>query len=368
MFLQKLTLINFKNHEQAELSFSPRINCLAGNNGTGKTNILDAIHYLSFTKSYFNTIDSQNINFDKDFFVIQGILLSGENTEDIYCAVKRNKKKQFFRNKKEYTRFSDHIGTVPTVMVSPADSSLIYEPEERRKFINMVIVQYDKEYLDELIAYESILSQRNKFLKKIEDPANPDLDAIEAWNEGLSSYGTRIFEKRKYFIEHISPYLTKYYNFISNGKEKVSIEYESDLLENDFGTLLRNSLRKDLYLQHTTCGIHRDDLVFKTDMHNMRKFGSQGQHKTYLVSLKLAEYEYIRNITKRKPLLMFDDMFDKFDIERTLQIIALLSDKNFGQIFITDTNLEQLKEITEGLEAETKIFNIGQNNIIETIL
>jgi len=360
MQLKKLALVNFKNFAQAEFNFSSKINCFVGLNGVGKTNLLDSIYYLSFTKSYFNHIDNQNIKYEEDFFVIQGEFLKEQKLEDIYCGLKRSKTKIFKRNKKEYQKFSEHIGLLPTIMITPHDNNLITDSsEERRKLLDSIISQFDKIYLDNLIKYKRILNQRNTLLKQFSDKKFFDKTSIEIWDEQLINVGENIFDSRKNFLENFTPIFQNYYNFISNNNEKVQLIYKSQLNENSFKTLLDNSLEHDRILLHTTCGIHKDDLVFKLNGYNIKKNGSQGQQKTFLLSLKLAQFEYIKKITKINPILLLDDIFDKLDNNRIEQIISKVADDSFGQIFITHTNIINLEQILKKINIDYSIFEIG---------
>jgi len=368
MYLKKLSIVNFKNYEQAEFTFSDRINCFVGDNGVGKTNLMDAIHYLALAKSYFNAVDSQNIKHEKDFAVIQGDFIRDDHTEAIYCGIQRNKRKQFRRNKKDYQKLSEHIGLIPLVMISPADSSLILEGgEERRKFINSVIAQFDRNYLENLIQYNHALLQRNKLLKDINNSENFDRDYLSVWDEQLIIYGQKIFDVRKDFIEKLLPVFSKFYTTISGDKEEVEIIYESQLFDNDMRSLLNDSLRKDMILQYTTTGIHKDELDMKLSGYPLKKTGSQGQQKTFVVALKLAKFDFIKNICKMNPILLLDDIFDKFDHNRVEQIIRLVAENNFGQIFITDTSISHLKKILEEINIAHKVFIISDSQTIREV-
>jgi DNA replication and repair protein RecF len=365
MYLKKLSIVNFKNYEQAEFTFSDRINCFVGDNGVGKTNLMDAIHYLALAKSYFNAVDSQNIKHEKDFAVIQGDFIRDDHPEAIYCGIQRNKRKQFKRNKKDYQKLSKHIGLIPLVMISPSDSSLILDGgEERRKFINSVIAQFDRNYLDNLIQYNHALVQRNKLLKDINNSENFDRDYLSVWDEQLIIYGRKIFDVRKDFIEKLLPVFSKFYSAISEDKEEVEIIYESQLFEKDMRNLLNDSLRKDMILQYTTNGIHKDELDMKLGGYSLKKTGSQGQQKTFVVALKLAKFDFIKNICKMNPILLLDDIFDKFDHSRVEQIIRLVAENNFGQIFITDTSISHLKKILEEINIAHKVFIISDSQSI----
>ncbi len=366
MYLQELSLINFKNYNQVELEFSPKINCFIGQNGVGKTNLLDAIYYLSMCKSYLNPVDSQNIQYNQDFFVIQGNYLRQEKGEHIYCGLKRNRKKQFKRNKKEYPKLSDHIGLLPIVMISPTDNSLILEgSEERRKFMDSVISQYDKEYLDTLIRYNRALAQRNKLLKDFYQNRTFDKESIDIWDEQLVTLGEKIHSIRVKFVEELIPIFQNYYTRISGNKEQVQLIYESQLYEDEYRKLLKDALEKDRMVQYTTVGIHKDDLVLTLEKYPIKKAGSQGQQKTYLVSLKLAQFDFIKQISGFKPILLLDDIFDKFDKQRVRQIIELVAENHFGQIFITDTSRDRLEEILDEIKIQHHLFVIELNGEIK---
>jgi len=368
MYLKNLSIINFKNYRENELQFSEKVNCFVGDNGVGKTNLLDAIHYLSLCKSYFNSIDSQNITYSSDFSVIQGTFTEGESEDTVYCGIQRNKRKIFKRNKKEYERLSDHIGLFPLVMISPSDSNLITGGgEDRRRFINSVIAQYDRSYLENLLMYNRALSQRNRLLKDLGNTPGYDKDMLGIWDEQLIKYGEKIYMTRMDFIEKVQPLFSEYYSYISSDREKAHLIYESQLFSNDMRDIITRSLRKDLLYQFTTAGIHKDDLLMKLGDHSLKKTGSQGQQKTYQVALKLAKFGFIKNITGKTPILLLDDIFDKFDMFRVEQIIKLVANDNFGQIFITDTNREHLKKILERIRSEHKVFIIHTNQKIEEL-
>ena len=362
MYLNTISILNFKNFSQLEYVFSSKINCFVGNNGVGKTNMLDAIHYLSLCKSFFNSIDSQNIRHDQDFFVIQGIYDRDNEEENIYCGVKRNVKKSIRRNKKEYQRLSDHIGLLPVVMVSPGDSILITGgSEERRKFMNGVISQYDRQYLEDMIAYNHAMVQRNILLKDFAKKRYFDHDSLDIWTEQMIEPGQRIFEKRRSFIEKVVTVFRHYQQFVSLGREEVNLIYESQLQDADFRKLMAGAIEKDRILQYCTCGIHKDELVLNLGEHPMKKNGSQGQQKTYLIALKLAQFEFIKDLNGFLPSLLLDDIFDKLDQNRVEQIIKLVSDNNFGQIFITDTSRQRMNSILEGTGIEFSIFDLKNN-------
>lgn len=359
MYLQHLSVINFKNYEAAELDFSEGVNAFTGDNGAGKTNLLDAIHYLSLCKSYFNPIDSQQIKQGTDLFIINGVFSRNDRQETISCGVKRNQKKQFKRNKKDYQRLADHIGLFPLVMVSPYDISIIIDgSEERRKFIDNVISQTDNHYLDELIAYNKVLINRNALLKQIADTGRYDPELLQVFDEQLISSGSRIFEKRKAFMESFTEIFNKHYQFLSGDAEQVDLVYESQLLQDDFASLLKKSTEKDRALERTTTGIHRDEMQFAIHGMPMKKFGSQGQQKSFLIALKLAQYSYLYRQKGFKPLLLLDDIFDKLDDKRITKLMQMVSNHDFGQVFITDTSKEKVKAIFDQIGVDIEIFEV----------
>lgn len=360
MYLKQLSLVNYKNIVQAEINFSPKINCFIGFNGSGKTNILDAIYYLSYCKSHSNNIDNQNITHDADFFVIQGNYDINDKEEHIYCGLKRKQKKQFKRNKKEYQRLSEHIGLLPLVLISPNDTELIAEgSEERRKFIDTIVSQYDSEYLHKLITYNNCLQQRNSLLKS-ECKDNSLFDILE---EQLAEYGEEIYSKRKKFIAEFLPIFQQYYQTISGGKETVSLLYNSHFNNSDIKTELAQLRQRDTILGYTTKGIHKDELEMLLGDYPIKRMGSQGQNKTYLIALKLAKFDFLKNIVHFNPILLMDDIFDKLDAERVKQIVKLVSEEHFGQIFITDTNREHLDEILKDMHQDTRIFTVEKGEV-----
>ncbi len=367
MYLKEIKLINFKNYEQAEISFSKKINCFTGLNGSGKTNLLDAIYYLSFTKSYFNSSDKQNIKDNNDFFVIQGNFELNEKNENIYCGFKKTKKKAFKRNDKNYNKYSEHIGLLPVVIISPDDNRLIIGgSEERRKYMDSVISQYDKEYLNSLIKYTRTITQRNKLLRDFSKNNYFDNDTITIYNEQLVHYASIIFEKRSNFIEKLLPIFNKNYQYISQNSEKVSLKYKSQLHDGRYKELLQTNLAKDRILQYTSAGIHRDNLVAEINGMSLKKAGSQGQQKTFLIALKFAQFQFIKEINNIKPILLLDDIFDKFDSNRVEKIVSLTQEKDFGQIFITDTNPVRIRKILGDETVDYKFFEVIKGVIEET--
>lgn len=363
MILKRISILNYKNLEEVDLTFSPKLNCLFGANGMGKTNLLDALYFLSFCKSAGNPIDSQNIRHEADFFVIQGFYEKADGSpEEIYCGMKRRQKKQFKRNKKEYQRLSDHIGFLPLVMVSPADALLIAGgSDERRRFMDVVISQYDKEYLDALIRYNKALQQRNMLLKS-ETPVESEL--MEVWEEMMAQAGEVVFRKREAFISEFIPIFQSFYSFISQDRERVGLSYDSHARDASLAEVLRQSRPRDLIMGYSLKGIHKDELNMLLGDFPIKREGSQGQNKTYLTALKLAQFEFLKR-TGTTPLLLLDDLFDKLDAQRVEQIVKLVGGEGFGQIFITDTNREHLDGILHRLGGHYKIFHVEEGKVSE---
>ena len=359
MILKSLALLNYKNFDSKSFEFNHTINCLVGNNGVGKTNVLDAIYHLSFGKSYFNPVASQNIKYDEEFFVINGEYDKDEKTENIVVSLKKGQKKIIKRNSKAYDKFSDHIGFLPLVIISPADRDLIIEGSDtRRKFIDSVISQSDKNYLNNLINYNKILSQRNSLLKYFAANHTYNNDTVDVYNQQLQQYGTHIFEKRKQFLESFIPLFKARYKAISNNNEEVSLNYKSDLFEDSLEQLLKKTINKDKALQYTSVGVHKDDLEFNIGDYPIKKFGSQGQQKSFLIALKLAQFDSIKAISGDNPILLLDDIFDKLDETRVAQIIKLVNDENFGQIFISDTHAERTENAVKQVHQSYEIFKL----------
>tara|TARA_R110001592_G_scaffold107601_1_gene301040 strand:- start:1355 stop:2437 length:1083 start_codon:yes stop_codon:yes gene_type:complete len=359
MLLRQLSLINYKNFESKELVFDSKINCFVGDNGIGKTNILDAIYHLSFGKSYFNPISSQNIRHGSDFFVVDGTFEKDDREEKIVCSLKRNNKKIIKRNGKTYERFADHIGLLPLVIISPADRDLIIEGSDtRRKFIDGVISQSDKNYLQQLINYNKVVSQRNALLKYFAANRTFNKDNLAVYNEQLHAYGTEIFNKRTSFLKAFIPIFQEQYKAITGNTEKVSLSYDSKLSNDDLLTLLNKNLDKDRALQYTSVGIHKDDLNFEISEFPIKKFGSQGQQKSFLIALKFAQFHFMKSQSGTTPILILDDIFDKLDEHRVSHIITLVNDENFGQIFLSDTHAERTESVVSKIHQSYKIFNL----------
>lgn len=361
MWLKNITLLNFKNYADAELQFSRTVNAFVGNNGAGKTNLLDAIHYLCLCKSYFNPIDSQQIKTSEDLFLIQGDFDRQEKNEKITCGLKRNQKKQFKRNKKEYDKLASHIGLFPLIMISPYDVTIIMDgSEERRRFMDNVISQTDARYLDELMNYNRHLLNRNALLKQLALTRRYDPALLEILDEQLVASGQQIFEKRRRFMAEYVELFNTYYSYLTDDAEQVSLVYQSQLSDTPFEALLQQSVEKDKILERTTTGIHKDDLLFSIRDMPLKKFGSQGQQKSFLIALKLAQYAYVEKFKGFKPLLLLDDIFDKLDDRRTHKLMEMVSHHDFGQIFITDTGRERVSGIFKKIEVPLTLFEVDK--------
>jgi DNA replication and repair protein RecF len=359
MYLKQLSLTQYKNIRSKTFDFNPKINCFVGDNGKGKSNILDAIYHLAFGKSYFNPIASQNIQLGEDFFVVEGRYEREEREEKIVCSLKKGQKKVMKRNGKVYEKLSDHIGLIPTVIISPADRDLIAEGSStRRKFMDGVIGQTDAVFLQNLIEYHKILSQRNALLKFFALNNTFESDTLAVYNDQLSQRSTALYEKRKAFMETFIPVFNTRYQDISEGNERVDLEYESQLHQNSHKALLESSLEKDKILQYTSTGIHKDDINFLLEAQPIKKFGSQGQQKTFLIALKLAQFDFLKKQTGGAPLLLLDDAFDKLDQKRVTQIISLVDQNDFGQIFLTDTHEERTLNALHSLKSSYELFKL----------
>jgi DNA replication and repair protein RecF len=368
MILRKLSILNYKNIGEAQLELSLKMNCFIGRNGMGKTNVLDAVYYLSFCRSASNPIDSQVIRHDEPFCMIEG-----EYDEDIISVgMKRGQKKHFKRNKKEYKRLSEHIGLIPLVVVSPADTLLIEGgSEERRKLMDMVIAQYDRSYIDALSRYNNALQQRNTLLKQASaaevSSAAFDPLLIQLWEEQMAEAGEQLFEKRRAFVDELVPLFQQYYEHISGGQERVGLTYVSHCQRGPLLEVIQRDRHKDLAVGYSLHGVHRDDLEFTLDGHLMKREGSQGQNKTYVIALKLAQFDFLKRTgSKTTPLLLLDDIFDKLDARRVEQIVSLVSGDDFGQIFMTDTNRKHLDQILATSSHDYHIYNVEDGNIVQT--
>ena len=359
MFLKRISLLNYKNFSEIDFELDSKINCFVGKNGIGKTNILDAIYHLANGKSYFNPLAVQNIKHGEDFFVVDGEFEKNGRTEQILCSLKKGQKKILKRNGKVYEKFSEHIGFIPLVIISPADSDLIIEGSEtRRKFIDTVISQLDSSYLQQLIQYQKIISQRNALLKFFALNHVFENDTLSIYNEQLNTLGEFIFEKRKKFLIDFIPIFNNYHREITNSAETVQLVYQSNLFEKDTLTLLEENISKDRALHYTSVGVHKDDLSFEIDNYPIKKFGSQGQQKSFLIALKLAQFDFVKKQSGEKPILLFDDIFDKLDEFRVSKIIEMVNKEEFGQLFISDTHPERTENIVKTTLQSYKIFNL----------
>jgi DNA replication and repair protein RecF len=364
MHIEDISIVNYKNLKEVQVPFSPKLNCFIGKNGAGKTNMLDAVYYLSFCKSFSNSVDLLNISHNEGFFMLNGNYKRLESNEVISCGLKKGFKKQFKRNSKVYKKLVEHIGLLPLVMITPSDVDLILGgSDERRKLMDGVISQYNQQYLHDLLKYNRALIQRNNLLKQFASERSFDKDLLELWDFQLIEYGNRIHEQRKEFVEKLIPVFQRYYSFISQENELVSLVHQSALYDNNLETLLKDSISKDRAIQYTTQGIHKDDLVFYLGDYPMKKLGSQGQKKTYLVALKLAQFDFVKEISGLKPILLLDDVFDKLDQHRVEQIVKVVAGEEFGQIFLTDTNREHLDVIIKKMDADFRIFNVDSGKV-----
>ncbi len=363
MILNKISIINYKNLHQVDVEFSPNINCFIGHNGEGKTNLLDAIYYLSFCRSSNNPIDTQLISHDRDFFSLEGRYThDSEGTETVSCGLKRGHKKIFKRNNKAYKRLSEHIGLIPLILVTPQDALLVESgSEERRHFMDVVISQYDRTYIEALANYNKALLQRNAMLRA---ESEPDMSLMEIWEMEMARNGELVYQKRNNFISEFIPYFQRIYREISNGRETVEINYLSHCQRDDLIEVIRRYRHKDLAVGYSLHGIHRDDLELLLDDYNIKREGSQGQNKTLVLSMKLAQFEFLRRtVSCTTPLLLLDDIFDKLDAQRVEKIIALVASDVYGQIFITDTNRDHLDHILGSSESGYSLFHVENGTI-----
>lgn len=365
MILQKLSIINYKNIKTASLCLSPKMNCLIGNNGTGKTNVIDAVYYMSFCRSALCPTDSLVIRHEQNFFMLEGDYLTDDGEPlDIYCGMKRGTKKHFKRDKKEYKRLSEHIGLIPLVVVSPSDTLLIEGgSEERRRLMDIVISQYDRSYIESLSRYNKALLQRNALLKADEEP---DGEIMDIWEEKMAAEGEAIFRCRDAFVKELEPMFQRFYNDISSGQESVGLEYVSHCRRGPLLDVIRRDRLKDRAVGYSLHGVHRDDLEFTLGGHPMKREGSQGQNKTFVIALKLAQFDFLkRTVSRTTPLLLLDDIFDKLDAGRVEKIVSMVSGDGFGQIFITDTNRDHLDSILRNCSHDYKIFHVDNGEITE---
>lgn len=362
MILEHISILHYKNIEHADLQFSSKINYFLGKNAMGKTNLLDAIYYLSFCKSHSNPIDSQNISHSEELALLQASYIFDEDRkENFLCGIRKKQKKQFKHGKKEYEKLSDHIGILPLVMVSPSDTELIAGgSESRRRFMDIILSQFDKEYLQSLIRYNKAIMQRNALLKSEQIV---DESLFEIWEEQLSTDGHLIHQKRKAFIDKFTPIFQEYYKRIASLDENICFDYESHLNEANLFTLLTEKRGRDRILGYTSVGIHKDDLEMRLGDYSIKRVGSQGQNKTYVIAMKLAQFDLMSQMGYTTPILLLDDIFDKLDSDRVEQIIQIVSEEKFGQIFITDTNRKYLDNIIKNVNQNYHLYHVEQGQV-----
>jgi DNA replication and repair protein RecF len=362
MHLQKLELLNFKNYPEQVLEFSPDINCLVGPNGSGKTNLLDALYYLSLTKSAFHTTDAHSIRHQEELMLIRGWFKREKATDIVQCSLQQGQRKLVMRNRKEYERLSEHVGRYPVVMIAPNDTDVIREgSEERRKFFDGILSQIDAPYLQNLLRYNHALRQRNSLLKSFWEQGRVQHDLLEPFSLQLLQYGVPLVERRLAFIQEYLPLFSYHYSHLTDGQEAVSIRYETNLEVAQAERLLKESLQRDVAQQRTRIGPHKDDFIFEINGHPLKRFGSQGQQKSFLIALKLAQFDLLRDHKGFKPLLLLDDIFDKLDDKRMARLMELVSGHAFGQLFVTDARPERTARLFQGLEdSEVVFFKIEQ--------
>ncbi len=358
--LKDIRLYNFKNHESLELSFSDKINCIVGRNGVGKTALLDAVYYLSMCKSYFSSNDKQTVRIQEDAFMLEGNYLRSDKEEHIKCGWKQGQKKVFKRNEKAYDRLSDHIGVFPSVVIAPKDHELIEGGSElRRKFADQVISQSNPAYLDALIHYNRVLLQRNALLKMQQQSGKRDASLLENYDFQLELYGNQIFNARQAFAQSMQELVQSYYAQISGRQEEASMEYQSGLQDYSLLDELKKRASIDCASGYTSVGIHKDDLQWNLKGMSLKAFGSQGQQKSFLIALKLAQFDFISKKTNIKPILLLDDIFDKLDAQRVEQLIQLVNTHHYGQIFITDTHADRTSDIVKRINEESVIHELN---------
>jgi DNA replication and repair protein RecF len=353
MFLQKINLLDFKNYEELSLQFSADLNCIVGPNGSGKTSLLDAIHYLCLTKSAFSVLDGQNIRHHQDFFLVDGTFMESGKKHQITVSLKAGGRKAVLHDKKAYERISEHIGRFPVVLIAPDDTDLVRDSgETRRKFFDNMLSQIDHAYLDNLIQYNNVLKQRNSLLKLFGERNYFDKELLETYNVQLLPLGKLIHARRDAFMREFVPVFRNHYGYLSESREEVDLIYESELFEENFEYEFAYATKRDLQLQRTTKGVHKDDFVFEIDRFALRKFGSQGQQKSFVIALKLAQFDAIQRAAGKKPLLLLDDIFDKLDDMRIHKLLEMISRDTFGQLFITDARPERTRQLLGQLSGE----------------
>ncbi len=361
MHLEKLSLTNFKNYDDGSFTFGRQVNVIVGRNGSGKTNLLDAIYFLSLSKSAFHNQDALSVAHDADYFIIDGIFIKEERATQITISLQRGQRKHLLSDKKPYDRISEHIGRFPVVLMAPNDTDLVREhSEDRRHFFDGVLSQLDVDYLRDYLSYQQILKQRNSLLKLFAERNTLDEELLETYNEPLLVLAGRIYERRKQFVSEFLPVFRQHYNYLSEERETVDIVYESELGSDEFAKDFRRNRSRDIQLQRTTMGIHKDDYIFEIGGVALKKFGSQGQQKTFVVALKLAQFEQLNAEKGLKPILLLDDIFDKLDDRRIGKLIQLMDEGMFGQLFITDARPERTEQLLQNVQANVKFFRVGE--------
>ena len=363
--LSRLNLMHFRNHHEVEVALGPEVNCFVGPNGVGKTNLLDAVHYLSMAKSYFDPVDLHNILHGETLFMVQGAMQTAAGEDNVLCSVRQGQRKILSRNRKEYDRLADHVGRFPVVMITPYDGQLVLDGSEvRRKFLDGLIAQFDRGYLEALMRYNRSLTQRNAMLKQFAERGNGSLDELAPWDEQLIANGTHVHQVREAFMGEMVPLLEQHYQGISAGPEKVALQYKSAVGEVPMAELLAQAWPRDRSAQYTTQGVHKDDLVFTIDDQPLKRYGSQGQQKTYLIALKLAQFDLTQTRSGIRPILLLDDIFDKIDPQRMRHLLQLMRDQRFGQVLVTDTDATRLHRAMDGLDLDVRFFHLTHDKKI----
>ena len=364
MHIEKLSLINFKNYENLSLTFSDQLNCIVGPNGSGKTNILDAIYFLSMTKSAHNPIDSQNIKFEEEYFSIKGSFVKGESTDTIVCYFKEGEKKSFKKNKSDYDKLSEHVGQFPVVLITPYDADIIRESSEiRRKFFDSILCQLDHEYLIDLVRYNKTLKQRNSAIKNFSRSGNVNASLLDAYDVALIKLGNSIYLKRIGFIDRNLELFNSNYEFISESKEKVSIIYNSQFDCDNPSKKLLEHRKRDLATERSNFGIHKDEFQFEIEGNQLKKYGSQGQQKSFSIALKLMQFEVLEKELNNQPILLLDDIFDKLDSQRINKLLLMIKEGKFGQVFITDAIIDRTQSLLEEYNLDSNVYIVNKSKI-----
>ncbi|WKN32628.1 DNA replication/repair protein RecF [Porifericola rhodea] len=367
MWLENISLLNFKNYEELDLSFSEQINCLVGENGSGKTNLLDAIYYLSLTKSAFSSTEAQNIKHEAPFFMVKGSFFKQDEKHNVQFSLQQGQKKQFKNSRIPYDKLSEHIGLFPVVLITPDDTDIIKAGSEiRRKFFDGILSQINSDYLEKLLRYNHNLKQRNSLLKQFAEHNYYEKELLDSYSDQLVDTGQQIYNYRKAFLEKFFPAFIQHYNNLSGQKEEVKISYQSDFEEEGFKEKFYRNYRRDMIVQRTTLGIHKDDYLFEINGFPVKKYGSQGQQKSFVIALKLSQFDVIKDEIKSKPILLLDDIFDKLDDFRIAKLSEMVAAHSFGQLFVTDARPERTYQIFKPIQADKKVFTIQQGKVTHT--